>query len=596
MDPTNQPGNSETTSTIPAPLTALVSVPTLHKMQERFAGLGQVTVCLCHPNGAPITKPTWGSEYSEMIGTSPAGETAFHDGLIACSRGEKTDIVCLEGMALYGAPIICQHRQLGTIVVGVRAAHVPPEEELRIIAEKYDIDADALRETGVPKFAWTGGTPEAIHRYADELAEIIVTIYGQALRITRQLADLHVVHGLSNLLTGTTDLQEILDLTVQRVVEVLQVKACGIRLLNEETGELVIKAVHNLSQEYQSKGAVMLRDNAIDAAAFAGEVVYIEDAGADPRIRYPQNARKEGIVSGLCVPMTYRGDTIGVMRVYTGVLTRFSEETRQLVRSIASQAASAVINARLHRAQVVADQTRRQVEVAAQIQRRMLPASPPDHPTLSFGYVYDPAFEVGGDFYDFIELPGGSIGVTIADVVGKGLPAAMLMSSIRSSLRAHAANGEAVRTVVANVNRGLCRDTLDSEFATLAFGIFSGDGRSFACCSAGHLPPLLLRGDTFHELDAGGTVIGVLPEAQFDEAATKLKPGDILVFLTDGVTEAMDFDGHCYAWERVQHSILRHRDLDAQHLAQQILWDVHCYVGLADQTDDITIVTVKAGS
>ncbi len=595
MDPTSHPDALDAATSI-EPLTALVSAPTLHKMQERFAGLGQVTVCICHPDGTPVTKPTWGSAFSELIGNSRMGEAAFREGLAACSRDVKAaGVTCHEGMTLYGAPIVCQNERLGVIVVGVRAAHVPPEESLRVITAKYDIDADAMRESGVPKFAWTGGTPEAIHRYADELAETIATIYGQALRITRQLAGLQVVHGLSNLLSGTTDLQEILDLTVQRVVAVLRVKACGIRLLNEDTGELVIKAVHNLSEEYLGKGAVMLRDNAIDAAAFAGEIIYIEDAGADPRIRYPENARKEGIVSGLCVPMTFRGDTIGVLRVYTGVITKFNEQKLQLVRSIASQAASAVINTRLFAAQSEADRTRRQVEVAAQVQRRMLPASPPDHPVLSFGYVYDPALEVGGDFYDVIELPGGSIGLVIADVVGKGLPAAMLMSSIRSSLRAHATSGKNVRTTVANVNRGLCRYTLASEFATMAFGIFSGDGRSLACCCAGHLPPLLLRGDTFQELDTGGTVIGILSDAEFEEATTEFEPGDILVLVTDGVTEAMDFDGHCYGWERLQHSISKHSDLDAQQLALQVLWDVRRYVGLAEQTDDITIVAVKAG-
>jgi len=576
-------------------LTSLVSAPTLHKMQERFSGLGQVTVCICHVDGTPITKPTWGSEFSELIGTSKQGQAAFRQGLATCSGNAKPALgpVCLEGMELYGAPILCQHHQLGAIVVGVRDAYAPPEKELRVIAKKYGIDWDALRESGVPKFPWTGGTPDAIHRYADELAEIIATIYGQALRITRQLAGLQAVHGLSNLLSGTTNLQEILDLTVQRVVEVLRVKACCIRLLNQETGELVIKAVHNLSEEYQRKGAVMLRENAIDAAAFAGEIVYIEDARADPRIRYPQNARKEGIVSGLCAPMTYRGETIGVLRLYTGVLTRFSDEKRQLVRSIASQAASAVINARLHAAQAAAERTRLQVKVAAQIQRRMLPASPPAHPVLSFGYVYDPALEVGGDFYDLIELPGGAVGLAIADVVGKGVPAAMLMSSIRSSLRAHALGGEPASQVVESVNRGLCRDTLESEFATLAFGILTDDGQSFSCCSAGHLPPLLLRGDAFQELDTGGTVIGVLAEAEFEEAAIALEPGDTLVFVTDGVTEAMDFDGHCYGWEKLQHSIRTHRDLDAQPLALELLWDVRRYAGLAKQTDDITVVTVK---
>lgn len=595
MSGTTNDGTTHQPSRPPEPLTQLVPLSTLHKLQDGFAGLGQVTVCLCDPAGKPMTAPTWGSRYSELIGTSARGDSEFL-GKVS-DRCHNLDagaaMTCLEGMRLYAAPIDADGHHLGFIVVGVRDAAAPPEPEVRQIAAAYDVDADELVTAGVPVSAWTGGTPEAIHRHANVLANTIATIYTQAQRITQQLADLHVVHGLAGLLAGTADLQEILDLTVQRVVAVMNVKACGIRLLKEETGELVIKAVHNLSEEYQRKGAVTLQDNAIDAAAFSGETVYIEDAPNDPRIAYPENARKEGIVSGLCVPMTFRGQTIGVMRVYTGVITRFSEEEQQLCRSIASQAASAVINGRLYIEQRDAARVRRQVTAAGQIQRRMLPVHPPSHEVLSFGCVYDPSLELGGDFYDFLELPDGRIGVSIADVVGKGLPAALLTSSIRSSLRAHAAADGSVGATVARVNEDTYRDTLVGEFATLVFGALSNDGRSFTYTNAGHQPPLLLRGDEFLELAEGGTIVGVMPGAGFDEATVAFEPGDILVLFTDGVTEAMDFQGRIYGMDHLLPSIRKHRDLDAQQLALQIMWDVRRYVGLADQSDDITIVTVK---
>jgi len=583
----------------PPPLTELVPLETLHKLQDRFASLGQVTVCLCDPDGEPITQPTWGSHYSQLIGTSEAGRRAFHDSLRACVREPDVPVpsICHEGMTLYAALIDDDdHRRLGAIVVGTRAAEMPDEHEIYAIAAKYGIDADTLLEATAPEFAWTGGTPEAIHRNADVLADTVATIYSQARRITRQLADLHIVHGIANLLAGTSDLQRILDLTVQRVVEAMNVKACGIRLLNAETGELEIHAVHKLSEEYQGKGAVMLKDNAIDAAAFAGHIVYIEDAATDPRIRYPSNARKEGIVSGLCVPMTYRGETIGVMRLYTSTKWRFSEEQQQLASSIASQAAAAVINQRLIGAQRERDRVRRQMEAAAQIQRRMLPNRAPEHDVLTFGRVYDPSLEVGGDFYDFIHFDDGRIALAIADVVGKGLPAALLMASIRSSLHAHGARGGSAAATVSMVNNDTYRYTLISEFATLAFGTFSADGRTFTYCNAGHVPPVLLRGDRFERLEEGGPIVGVMEGTAYDEGVVSLEPGDVLVFVTDGVTEAMDFHGQQYGWDRVYASILKHRELRAQRLAQQIQWDVRRFVGLAEQADDTTIVTVKVGA
>ncbi len=145
-----------------------------------------------------------------------------------------------------------------------------------------------------------------------------------------------------------------------------------------------------------------------------------------------------------------------------------------------------------------------------------------------------------------------------------------------------------------NVNRHLARDTLPSEFATLVYGVFSRGGRKLTYCNAGHTPPLRLRNGEFTELTTGGLVIGVQPKETFDEDSLTVRQGDILVFVTDGVTEAMDFEGVAYGHDQLLASIRKHQDLVAPQLAQQILWDVRRFVGLAEQSDDITIVVTKA--
>ncbi len=589
----------------PDALTRHLSLETLQSLQDRFARLGQMTVCLCDPMGRFMTRPTWGSRYSELIGLSPRGRREWKAALRQCARAARTDvsIPCHEGMALHSSPIMHESFRLAVLVVGTRSVETPTRETVRAIATKYGLDCEQLLTAMHPAFAQTGGTPEAIREFADHLADTIATLYAQAQRIGQQLADLRVVHGLADLLAGTLELQQILDLTVRRVVEAMPVKACAIRLLNEESGELVIKAVHNLSQEYLRKGPITLAGNRIDAAAFGGQTVYIEDAPNDPRTRYPDNARREGIVSGLCAPMTYRGRTIGVIRVYTGKRYRFTESEQQLLRSIGSQAASAIINAFLHEQQAATERFERQVEAAAQIQRRMLPERPAPRSGLEFGCVYDPTLKVGGDFYDFLELPGGHLGVCIADVVGKGLPAALLMASVRSSLRAHAEHeafdrsgedaGIDLGRIMADVNRHLCRDTLTSEFATVFFGALTPDGRALTYCNAGHTPPVLLRNDRFIRLTTGGMVIGVLPDEPFEQETLPLITGDILVLVTDGVIEAIDFSDNAYGWDCLLSSIRKHQALPAQQLAQQLLWDVRRFVGLADQSDDITVVVVK---
>lgn len=589
-------GSSVGAKIAPASLVEMVTVEALQALQDRFSALGKVTVCIRTVDGVPITHPTWGSRFSELIGTSPRGRILFAEQMRASAlrAGSRARPIRHDGMAFYATRIVHDKRHLATIVVGTRASDSLDPETLQGFATRYDIDYEELLDTASRVDPYKGGSPEAIHDFADVLADTIASLYGQGDRIRRQLHDLRTVHEFTDLLSGPRELQEILDLTVRRVVEVMAVKACAIRLLNAQTGELVIKAVHNLSEEYLRKGPVLIAENAIDAAVFAGETVYIEDAPNDPRLRYPQNAKREGIVSGLCVPMSYRGQAIGVLRVYTGQRYKFSRSEELLLHSIGAQAAAAIITGRLHREYADNERVQRQMEAAAQIQRRMLPSEPPQHEHLEFGCIYDATLELGGDFYDFIEYPDGCLGLCIADVVGKGLPAALMMASVRSALRGYAQPGDEVDTVMARVNRHMCRDTLSGEFATLVYGVFSPDGRTFTYSNAGHESPLLLRDGDFIELDRGGLVIGVQPDETFDHGVVELRSGDILVFVTDGVFEAMDFQGRAFGRERLRSSIQKHRALDAAQLAHQILWDVRRFVGLADQSDDITIVVVKA--
>lgn len=577
------------------PLIRLVGRSTLQQLQEHFAALGRMSVCIAGIDGELITRPTWGSRYSEMIGTSPRGRAALVEAIRTGNRDRSSAklVNCHDGVQLYTTPIVHGGTVLALLAVGTRTHAPPTRPQIERLAAAYGLPVEDLATAAGDLDPRRGGTVEAIHRFADVLAHVMATLFAQANDNRRQLDDLRTVHELSELLSGTLDLQAILDRTVHRVVKVMPVKACGIRLLDSDSGELVIRAVHNLSEEYLRKGPVMLQDSSIDAMAFAGESVYIADAPTDPRVRYPENARREGLVSGLCVPLTYRGETIGVIRVYTGKPHVFSGSEESLLRSIGSQAAAAIIHSRLWEEQVRAERFTRQVEAAAMIQRRMLPSHAPPHPALCFGCVYDPTLQLGGDFYDFVPLPHGAVGLAIADVAGKGLPAAMLMASIRSVLRSHARHTEDIEQVVREVNRHLCHDTQLGEFATLIYGVFDAKGRTLRYCNAGHIPPLLLRDDRFIELVCGGTVIGLSSDETFDVDSVELRPGDLLVMVTDGVTEAIDFAGQAYGRERLLASIHRHRDLQVEQLARQLLWDVRRFAGLAEQSDDVTIVAAK---
>jgi sigma-B regulation protein RsbU (phosphoserine phosphatase) len=293
--------------------------------------------------------------------------------------------------------------------------------------------------------------------------------------------------------------------------------------------------------------------------------------------------------------MTHRGKTVGVIRVYTGHPHRFSEFECALLRSVGSYVAAAILNHRLYQNRLVAERYQRQIQQAGAIQRRMIPELSRRHRDLSFGCIYSPTLEVGGDFFDFIDLPRGNLGFCIADVVGKGISAALMMASARAALRAHAHSIYHLDDIMSLVNRHMCRDGRIGEFVTLFYGVFSPDGKRLTYCNAGHEPGLLFRGDELIELETGGMVVGVRPETRYERGLVDLHKGDILVLNTDGVTDAWDFDERRFGRDRLIESLRSHRDLDAVNLAKQVLWDVRRFVGLADQIDDITLVVGKVG-
>ena len=573
-----------------------VGLDELQRIQDRFSALGAVSVSLCDMGGDPVTRPTWGSRYSAMIGDSPVGQSAFRECLRAVARDpdlREPSLCCLEGMTLHSTVIRSGPNDLGILVVGSRPFAPTNRQAVLAAATRYNLDPDELWDAGRKVDPYRGGAPDDIYRFAGVLADIIAVLFAQSSRIERQLRDLQTVHAFTELLSGTRKLNQILDITVRRVVDVMGVKAAAIRLLNPESGELVLKAVHNLSAEYLGKGPVMLTDNVIDATAFAGQTVYIEDAPNDPRIRYPENARREGIVSGLSLPLAYRGQTVGVIRVYTGRRHRFTDEEVALLKSIGAQTAAAIITHGLQKEQADAERVQRQIDLAAQVQKHMLPDAPPRHPGLDIGCVYEPSLELGGDFFDLLDWPGECLAFCIADVAGKGFPAALLTASVRASLRAFASQVEDPAMVVAKVNEQLCRDAAMGNFATFVYGLITPDADALGYTNAGHLPPLLLRAGKFTDLSAGGMVIGVKRGAPFEQETVGLKPGDVLVAVTDGVTDAWDFEGRAFGRDRLLASILRHSELPAQQLAKQMLWDVRRFVGLARQSDDITIVVIK---
>jgi serine phosphatase RsbU (regulator of sigma subunit) len=312
-------------------------------------------------------------------------------------------------------------------------------------------------------------------------------------------------------------------------------------------------------------------------------------------VQYPQESIREGIVSMLSIGMRYKGRPIGALRLYTSEEQSFSPLQIDMLKAVASQAAAAIENARLATEAAEAEALEAQVRMARDVQQRMIPDNPPAMAGIEFASVYEPCYALGGDFYDFIPLPDQNIGLAVADVSGKGVPASLIMATVRSALRAHVDYIYYLYEVLQRVNVMLFRDTKPSEFVTLVYGVLDTKNKRLTYCNAGHPPGLLLRDGTVSELSSNNLVLGVDPDEKYTQSIIDLRAGDALLLYTDGVLDAMNFGQQTYGRQRLIAAFIEGgRTADsAQSIADHILWDVRKFVGLTKRTDDVTMIVVK---
>jgi serine phosphatase RsbU (regulator of sigma subunit) len=316
------------------------------------------------------------------------------------------------------------------------------------------------------------------------------------------------------------------------------------------------------------------------------------EAPGDPAVRL-------GLRSMSAVPLISHDRVLGAISLYacevnSGILGRGETE---LLQAFAAQAALALDNARMHREELARQRLEEELKVARQIQLSMLPTACPAAPGWEIAAAYEAARTVGGDFYDFYDLPGSPprLGMTVADVSGKGVPAAIFMGLSRTIIRTTALSGRGPASALRRANELILKDSRSELFLSVIYAVLElGTGRvSYA--NGGHNRPLWVHAATgeISELDARGTILGIFEEAPVDEGRFDLAPGDCLVMYTDGVTEAMNPDGEMYGEERLLAVVAAHAHAGAEALRARIAEALAEFTAGADQADDITCLVVK---
>jgi phosphoserine phosphatase RsbU/P len=273
---------------------------------------------------------------------------------------------------------------------------------------------------------------------------------------------------------------------------------------------------------------------------------------------------------------------------------RFTEDHLKVLTTLASVAAIRVENASLVESRLQRERLERELQLASEIQQRFQPTSAPIVKGYELQGISFPCYEIGGDYYDFIERPDGRLVITLGDVSGKGAAAALLMSSLHAAVHAQAASHDSIVETISGVNRYLADNIPPNRFVTLFYAELDPESGALSFLNAGHNPPLIVHAaGTVEQLASGGLPLGIRRDAEYREGRTQLQPGDVLVIYSDGVTEAASPSGEEFGPTRLYEVVSRNVDASAAGIRDRIESAVTKFSQGTPAADDITLVIVK---
>jgi serine phosphatase RsbU (regulator of sigma subunit) len=324
------------------------------------------------------------------------------------------------------------------------------------------------------------------------------------------------------------------------------------------------------------------------------EGILSADVMMDEEFNKAQSIADFRIRSMMCAPLIDSdGKSMGVMQIDTVKQSkRFTQEDLEVLLAVASQAGIAIDNAEMHERAMRQQIVDRDLELAREVQMGFLPKTPPELSGYEFFHFYRPANQVGGDYYDYLSAPDGRIAVIVADVVGKGVAAALLMAKLSAEARYCVASGEDAGGAMSMLNERLCRLKLD-RFVTAALLMLDSERHEVAIANAGHMPPVH-RNRKGEALEPGdeivGLPLGIAPDMSYRHKTISLQPGESLTTYTDGLNEAANEDGVLYGMEQIRRQVRQVGGLPSD-IGKALIEHVEKFVGQAEQSDDMCMVS-----
>ena len=406
---------------------------------------------------------------------------------------------------------------------------------------------------------------------------------------------LALVYQLSRTFSSSLDLDEVLNTVMDEVISATKAER-GFLLLREPDGKLTFRAARGMEKETIEDPQFQISRGVVERVAESGKPILTSDAQEDSRFMGRQSVMSLGLRAILCAPLKVKDKLLGAIyvdnRIHAGL---FSEQDLELLSAIASSAAISIENARLYQVAVEKGRMERELQMARRVQTSLMPDGIPDLPGWEFAARWLPAREVAGDFYDLIPGSKSRLGLVIADVTDKGMPAALLMALTRSIVRTSLEDTSSLAEGITKANRLICADSSSGMPISLFCAQIEADSGELTYVNAGHNPPLLCRAaeSSLKELARTGMVLGFDESAGYEQQSISLDSGDYLLLYTDGVTDATDSKDEQFGDDRMRQLALESRGVSAEEVAAAMVNAIEQFVGSAEPFDDVTLLVAK---
>ncbi len=412
---------------------------------------------------------------------------------------------------------------------------------------------------------------------------------------------LRMLLDITKKISRSLDLQEVLNQVMDTLDSLIPYDAAGIFVLEcvdkesvpegEEPCTFKSEAVRGYDIDELFDLHLKLGEGFIGHVAVSGEPIISPDVRNDPIY---VNARAK-TRSELVAPIISNAEVIGVFDLESDELDAYSKDDLDVLMLLASQVAIIIEKVMLHEQMIEKKRLEGQLEVARQVQLELLPSGDPDLAGYDISAYNFSTEEVSGDYFDWVSIYEDQIAIVIADVSGKGVPAALLMAFLRASLRAATHIGYATHITMAKVNYLLWESIERNQFVTAFYGVLDASNQTLSYSNAGHNPPLLIdsKGES-RFIERGGLPLGMFKDTRYHEYYLSLEPGDLLVLYTDGVTEALNPAGEEFGRDRLAEAVKSALSLTAKELIVRLEGEVLRWTDGLGASDDVTFFVIKA--